>query len=351
MTQQFASDNWAGIAPEALEALLTANAAGHAPAYGDDAWTQRACDAVRRVFERDDIEVFFVFNGGAANGLALAALCKPYEAVVCTPQAHIATDEVNGLAFFGQGVSLLSAVSADQAKLTPASLHAAATQRDDLHWPRARAVSITQTTELGGVYSLDQLNSLTATARELKLKVHMDGARFANAVASLGCAPADASWRAGVDVLSFGMTKNGAPAGEAVVFFDAALADGFAWRAKQAGQLASKMRMFAAPWVGMLETGAWLRHAAHANTMAQRLAAAMRGLPGIELLHEPQANAVFAWLPRAAVDTVRSKGWRFHEVLPARPAQAGCRLMCAWDTTAQTVDAFAGDLDAACSKR
>jgi threonine aldolase len=346
--QQFASDNWAGIAPEALEALLTANAAGHAPAYGDDNWTQRACDAVRRVFERDDIEVFFVFNGGAANGLALAALCKPYDAVVCSSVAHIATDEVNGLAFFGQGISLLAAPASDQGKLTPTSLRSAATQRGDLHFPRARAVSLTQTTELGCVYSLDELRALSAEARALKLKVHMDGARFANAVASLGCAAADASWRAGVDVLSFGMTKNGAPAGEAVVFFDAALADGFAWRAKQAGQLASKMRMFAAPWVGMLESGAWLRHAAHANAMAQRLAAALRGLPGIELLHEPQANAVFAWLPRAAVQAVRSKGWRFHEVLPARDGQAGCRLMCAWDTTPQTVDAFAADFAAAC---
>jgi threonine aldolase len=148
-------------------------------------------------------------------------------------------------------------------------------------------------------------------------------------------------------VLSFGMTKNGAPAGEAVVFFDAALADGFAWRAKQAGQLASKMRMLAAPWVGMLETGAWLRHAAHANAMAQRLANGIRRLPGVELLHDPQANGVFVWLPRAAVDAVRAKGWRFHEVLPARDAHAGCRLMCAWDTTPQTVDMFVADLAAA----
>jgi threonine aldolase len=345
--QQFASDNWAGIAPEALQALLTANGAGHAPAYGDDAWTQRACDAVRRVFERDDIEVFFVFNGGAANGLALAALCKPYDAVVCSSTAHIANDEVNGLAFFGHGVSLLTAEVADQGKLTPVALRAAATQRDDLHWPRARALSLTQTTELGGVYSLDQLASLTSAARELQLRVHMDGARFANAVAALGCTPAEACWRAGVDVLSFGMTKNGAPAGEAVVFFDRALADGFAWRAKQAGQLASKMRMLAAPWVGMLEDGAWLRHAAHANAMARRLGERIGALPGVELLHAPQANAVFAWLPRAAVDAVRARGWRFHEVLPPRDGLAGCRLMCAWDTPAQTVDAFVADLSAA----
>lgn len=349
-SQQFASDNWAGIAPEALQALLTANAAGHAPAYGDDAWTQRACDAVRRVFERGDLEVFFVFNGSAANGLALASLCKPYDAVVCSREAHIATDEVNGLAFFGLGVSLLPAEADEathRAQLTPQALRAAATCRNDLHYPRARAVSLTQTTERGCVYTLDELRALTATARELGLKVHMDGARFANAVASLGCTPAQMTWQAGVDVLSFGMTKNGAPAGEAVVFFDNALADGFAWRAKQAGQLASKLRMLAAPWVGLLEGGAWLEHATHANAMAQRLAEAIGSLPGIELLRWPEANAVFAWLPRSAVDTVRARGWQFHEVLPPLATQAGCRLMCAWDTTPQTVDAFATDLAAA----
>lgn len=346
--QQFASDNWAGIAPEALQALLTANGAGHAPAYGDDAWTARACDAVRRVFERDDAQVFFVFNGSAANALSLAALCKPYDAVVCSSTAHIANDEVNGLAFFGQGISLLAAPATDEGKLTPALLRSAATQRDDLHFPRARAVSLTQTTELGCVYAVEEIGALTAAARELGLKVHMDGARFSNAVAALGCAPADATWRAGVDVLSFGMTKNGAPAGEAVVFFDAALADGFAWRAKQGGQLASKLRVVAAPWVGMLEDGAWLRHAAHANAMARRLGDAIAGLPGVQPLHpRPQANAVFAWLPRAAVQAVQSRGWRFHEVLPERDGAAGCRLMCAWDTTPETVDALVADLAAA----
>ena len=349
--QQFASDNWAAVAPEALAALLTANAAGHAPAYGDDPWTQRACDAIRRLFDHD-AEVFFVFNGSAANALSLAALCRPYEAVVCTPMAHIAVDECNGAAFFGHGIALLPASdesdAARCAKLTPAALTAAATRRTDMHASRASAVSLTQSTELGCVYTLEELRALSAAARGLGLKVHMDGARFANAVASLGCTPAAMSWQAGVDLLSFGLTKTGAPAGEAVVFFDRALAEGFEWRAKQAGQLASKMRMLSAPWVGLLEGDAWLAHARHANAMARRLATAIEALPGASLLHAPQANGVFAWLPRAAITAVRAQGWQFLEVLPEEGGRGGCRLMCAWDTRPETVDAFAADIAAAC---
>jgi threonine aldolase len=348
VTSHFASDNWAAIAPEALAALLEANGAGHAPAYGDDAWTARAADTIRSLFEAD-CAVFFVFTGGAANALALAAVCRPYEAVVCTPQAHIATDECNATGFFGQGVSLLAAANDDAAarrgKLTPAALRAAATRRGDLHAPRPRAVSLTQATELGTVYRVDELQALGACARELGLAVHMDGARFANAVATLGCTPAEASWRAGVDVLSFGATKNGAPMGEAVVFFDRRLSDGFERRVKQAGQLASKMRLIAAPWVGLLEGGAWLAHARHANAMAARLADAIGGLPGVELLHAPEANGVFARLPRTAIEAVRARGWQFHEVMPG----GVCRLMCAWDTPAQSVDAFAAELSLACA--
>jgi threonine aldolase len=344
MTQQnFASDNWAGIAPEALTALLQANAAGHAPAYGNDPWTQRACDAIRALFDHD-ADVYFVFTGGAANALALAALCQPYEAVVCTPQAHIALDEANAVGFFGGGTALLPATDAPGAKLTPAALEAAATRRRDVHASRARAVSLTQSTELGCVYTVDELQALTTTAHALGLKVHMDGARLANAVAALGVAPATLTWQAGIDVLSFGMTKNGAPAGEAVVFFDRALAEGFEWRAKQAGQLASKMRLLAAPWVGLLEGDAWLVHARHANAMAARLAAAIGRLPGVSLVVPQEANGVFAWLPRRAIDAVRERGWSFHEVLPERDGRGACRLMCAWDTEAATVDAFAADL-------
>lgn len=349
--QQFGSDNWAGTAPEALAALIDASRAGHAPAYGGDAWTQRACDAIRSLFDRE-VDVYFVFNGTAANALSLAALCRPYEAVVCTPLAHIAVDECNAVGFFGHGIALLPTAgdpaAPSGAKMTPTALRAAATARTDLHAPKAAAVSLTQSTELGSVYSLEELQALTATARELGLKVHMDGARFANALVALGCTPAAMTWQAGVDVLSFGMTKNGAPAGEAVVFFDRALAEAFEWRAKQAGQLASKMRMVTAPWVGLLDGGAWLRHAAHANAMATRLADAIAALPGVDLLQRPQSDGVFAWLPRPAVESLRERGWLFHEMLPPREGKMGCRLMCAWDTQAETVDAFVADLAAAC---
>ena len=171
----------------------------------------------------------------------------------------------------------------------------------------------------------------------------MDGARFANALATLGCAPAEISWRAGVDVLCLGGTKNGLPFGEAILFFDHALAEEFARRRKQGGQLASKMRFLAAPWLGALQDGAWLRHAAHANAMAQRLAKALEGLPGARMLAPVQANGVFVDLPEAVIATVRAKGWRFYNFVGA----TGVRFMCSWDTTAASVDALAADLRAA----
>lgn len=349
--RQFASDNWAGMAPEALAALIEANGAGHAPAYGDDAWTERACNAVRRVLEAPEAEIFFVFNGTAANALALAQLCRPHDAVVCTPHAHVNADECNALGLLGSGVSLLLADDPhDGGRLTPASLAGAARRRSDLHAPRARAVTLAQSTELGGVYTPDELRALTATARELGLAVHMDGARFANAVAALGCAPADITWRAGIDVLSFGGTKNGLAIGEAVVFFDRALAEGFAWRAKQAGQLASKMRSVTAPWLAMLDGGAWLAHARHANAMAARLSAAVARLHGARLHAEAEANGVFAWLPRAAIAALQARGWRFHEFLPPQHGLGCCRFMCAWDSTPAGVDALAADIAAACAR-
>ena len=174
-------------------------------------------------------------------------------------------------------------------------------------------------------------------AKQHQLKVHMDGARFANAVATLGCHPADVTWRAGVDVLCFGGTKNGLPVGEAVVFFDRALSEDFSYRVKQAGQLASKMRFISAPWLGMLESNLWLSNARHANAMAQRLREQLALIPGIQFLAPTQANAVFAQLPKSAIDRLQGDGWRFYEFI----AGGGCRFMCAWDTTEASVDAFA----------
>ena len=337
--QQFASDNYAGVCPEALRWFLAAND-GHQVAYGDDPWTERVADALRALFDTD-CDVYFVFNGTATNSLALASLCQSYHSVICTPVAHVETDECGGPEFFSNGSKLLLAESASAAaragKLTSAAITQLVTKRGDIHYPKPKVVSITQATELGTVYTVEELRALTATARAHRLKVHMDGARFANAVATLGTHPADLTWRAGVDVLCFGGTKNGLPVGDAVLFFDRGLSEDFAWRVKQAGQLASKMRFISAPWLGMLEDDTWLRNAAHANAMAQRLHAALRELPGVQLLQPAQANAVFAQLPRAAIERLQAAGWRFYEFI----AGGGCRFMCSWDTTPASVDAFA----------
>jgi threonine aldolase len=220
-------------------------------------------------------------------------------------------------------------------------------KRTDIHYPKPKVVSVTQATEQGSVYTPDELRAVAATAGELGLKVHMDGARFANAVASLGCRPADLTWRAGVDVLCFGGTKNGMAVGEAVVFFDRSLSAEFAYRCKQAGQLASKMRFLAAPWVGMLRDGAWLRHAARANSQARRLHQLLATVPGATPRRPPQANSVFVDLPPGVADAVRARGWRFYDFI----AGAGSRLMTAWDTTDEDLEAFTADLRAVLASR
>jgi threonine aldolase len=336
---QFASDNNAGIAPEAFAALVAANR-GHAIAYGGDDLTRRAADAIREVLDAD-AAVYLVFNGTAANSLALSALCRSTDAVVCHAFAHVNVDECGAPEFFSGGAKLL-AVDTPRAKLTPAAVAARAVTPHDEHASRPRALTLTQATELGTVYAPGEIRALAGVARERGMKVHMDGARFANAVASLGCAPAEITWRAGVDAISFGGTKNGMPFCEAVVFFDRALADEFARRRKQGGQLASKMRYLAAPWLGMLEGGAWLRHASHANAMAQRLRDAIAGLPGVSLIAPVEANGVFAHLPAPVIEGLHAKGWRFYVFV----GDTGCRFMCSWDTTPEAVDAFAADIRA-----
>lgn len=334
--QQFASDNYAGVCPEAWAAMTEANT-GHAPAYGDDRWTAEAADAFRTLFETP-CEVFFAFNGTAANSLALAALCQSYHSVICSASAHVETDECGAPEFFSNGSKLLVAQS-DDGKLTPNAIRALATGRSDLHFPKPRAVTITQPTETGQVYSLAEIRAISATCRDLGLHLHMDGARFANACASLGCSPADMTWRAGVDVLCFGGTKNGMAVGEAILFFDLALAEDFSYRCKQAGQLASKMRYLAAPWGAMLMGGGWLRNAQHANACAQRLEAAIADIPGVGPLFPVQANAVFVKAPEAVLDGLRTRGWRFYTFIGG-----GARFMFAWDTRPERVDELARDI-------
>lgn len=337
--QQFASDNYAGICPEALEAMTLANA-GSATAYGEDEWTQKAADAFRALFA-SDCDVYFVFNGTAANSLALASLCQSYHGVICSSSAHVETDECGAPEFFSNGSKLLLAQS-ENGKITPEAIRALATGRSDIHFPKARVVTITQPTETGLVYSVEEVRAISAVCRELGLKLHMDGARFAHACASLGCSPAEITWQAGVDVLCFGGTKNGMAVGDAVIFFDRALAEDFSYRCKQAGQLASKMRYLSAPWVGMLESGAWLRNAAHGNACAASLAKQVADLPDIDLIFPAEANAVFLSAPEEVLAELRVRGWRFYTFIGG-----GARFMFAWDAKPEVVNDLAADIRAA----
>ncbi|HEY0551298.1 MAG TPA: low specificity L-threonine aldolase, partial [Verrucomicrobiae bacterium] len=248
--RQFASDNYAGICPEAWQAMEQANG-GHERSYGDDRWTEEAANLIRDIFETD-CEVFFAFNGTAANSLSLAALCQSYHSILCSEVAHVETDECGAPEFFSNGTKVLLVPGAN-GKLDPAGVERMVKKRTDIHFPKPRVVSLTQATELGTVYTPDEIKAVWAKAKSCGLRMHMDGARFANAVASLGCAPKEITWQAGVDVLCFGGTKNGMAVGDAVVFFNRELAAEFDYRCKQAGQLASKMRFLSAPWVGMLQ--------------------------------------------------------------------------------------------------
>jgi threonine aldolase len=333
---QFASDNTAGICPEALAAFNAASD-GFAASYGNDSATRVVCDRLRQLFDAD-AEIFFVFNGTAANSLALATLCQSYQAVICADTAHVETDECGAPEFFSNGSKLLSAPHR-HGKLTSAGMLDLITRRSDVHYPRPRAVSLTQPSELGTIYQVGEVAGIARVAKEHGLKVHMDGARFANAVAALGLSPADMTWRLGVDVLCFGGTKMGLPIGEAILFFDRALGADFEYRCKQAGQLASKMRFLSSPWLAMLEDGVWLRHAGHANEMARRLAARIAALPGAGLLLPAEVNGVFVNLPPAASEALRQRGWSFYNFIGG-----GARFMCSWATTPAAVDHLVDDI-------
>ncbi len=335
--RHFASDNYSGICPEAWEALASANE-GHVASYGDDHWTERASNMIREVFEAD-CEVFFVFNGTAANSLSLASLCQSYHSILCHQTAHVETDECGAPEFFSNGTKMLLLSGAD-GKIDPSAIEPMVKRRLDIHYPKPKVLSVTQATEVGTVYTPSELGVLGEIAKRLGLRMHMDGARFANAVASLGVRPRQITWEAGVDVLCLGGTKNGAPVGDAVVFFNKELAFEFDYRCKQAGQLASKMRFLSAPWVGMLEGGAWLKRATHANSMAALLESKAEEIPGVRLLFPRQANSVFLELPKKVIEALHGRGWRFYSFI----GEGGCRFMGTWDTRASDVEALAADL-------
>ena len=252
--------------------------------------------------------------------------------MICADSAHIATDECGAPEFFSNGLKLLP-VSVGGGKLRPEVIRDTATRRDDIHFPKPKVVSITQSTETGQVYSVAEVEAIGRVCRELGLRLHMDGARFANAVASLGCDPASVTWRAGVDVLCFGGTKNGMAVGEAILFFDREAAKDFEYRCKQAGQLASKMRFLAAPWLGMLKGGQWLENAAHANGEARYFAAALSALPGLRIPFPVEANAVFIQAAPRVLDALRNKGWKFYNFIGD-----SARFMFSWRTDRASVD-------------
>jgi len=334
---EFSSDNVAPICPEAWAALQEANA-HFAPSYGEDRWTARVCDRAREIFETN-CDVYFVLTGTAANALALAQLCKSFQSVICHQHAHLQTDECGAPEFFTGGSKLLLVRGAD-GKIDIDQVEALLARHNELHSHKPGAISISQATEFGTVYTSDQIAAIGDLARTHRLFLHMDGARFANAIASLNCAPKAITWEAGVDVLCFGGTKNGAAAGELVIFFDKDFSREFDYRTKQAGHLGSKMRFLAAPWLGLLTGDVWLRNAQHANDAARRLADRLEKEAGIQSVFSVEANAMFVSMRERLVKGLQAHGWRFYKFIEPDVY----RLMCSWATTERDISDFVGDV-------
>ena len=334
----FTSDNVTGAAPEILEALMRAMQAGPMPSYGADPISARLERRLAELFETE-VAVFPVAPGSAADALALATLCPPYGAIYCHHDAHINTDECGAPEAFTGGAKLVGLPGA-HGKLEAATLEAALAKAPFgfVHAVQPAALSLTQATEAGTVYTPDEVRALADIARRHGLPVHMDGARFANALARLGCTPAELTWKAGVDVLSFGATKNGALAAEAVVVFKPELVRDFAFRRKRGGHLFSKMRVLSAQLDAYVADGLWLRLAAHANAMADRLAAGLARVPGAALRDPVEANEIFVALPEAVTAGLLDKGYQFY-----RWEGPVVRLVTSWATRAEDVDALVAD--------
>ncbi|MQX37848.1 threonine aldolase family protein [Roseospira navarrensis] len=333
----FASDNVTGVAPEIAQAL-TAAADGTAMPYGNDPWTAKLSKRLCEVFETE-VEVFPVATGTAANALALWQCVPPFGAVICHEDSHINTDECGAPEMFTGGAKLVGLPGAD-GKMSPDAVDAAIRRTGfrPIHRVRPSVLSLTQATECGTVYGLDEIAALAEVARGHGLTVHMDGARFANALVSLGCSPADMTWRAGVDVLCLGATKNGAWAAEAVIFLRPGLAGDFAERRKRSGHLLSKSRFVSAQVLAYLEDDLWRRNAAHANAMARRLADGLAALPGVDPGAPPAANMVFPILPDGLREGLRARGALFLDWPAERPGKV--RLVTSHATRADDVDAF-----------
>ena len=327
----FISDNAYGASPQILGALA-AIGQDPAPAYGEDAITAGLTARFSEIFERE-VAVYPVINGTAANSLCLATLVPPHGAIFCHAEAHIAVDECGAPEFFTHGAKLVSIAGAD-AKLTPAAIEKALAhfQKGFVHHAQPKAVSLTQSTELGTVYTPNEIAAVARLARDHGMKLHIDGARFANALVSLGCTPAELTWKSGVDALSFGATKNGALAAEAVIFFDPADARDFEYRRKKSGHLLSKMRFISAQLEGYLADDHWLANARRANALAQRLAQGLSAVANIEIAHPVSANAVFASMPPALAARLRAAGVVFYDWGARQDGRILARLMLSFAT-------------------
>ncbi len=340
----FASDNSGPALPEVLAAMSEANT-GYAMAYGTDPIMDQVREKIREIFEAPDAAVYLVGLGTAANALSLATLCQPWETIFCTPMAHINVDECNAPEFYTGGTKLTPVGQAD--KMTTADLRSAieAEENRGVHGPQRGPISITQVTECGTVYTLDELKALTDLAKSYNLPCHLDGARFANAMMTLGCSPAEMSWKAGFDAVSFGGTKNGCVGVEAVIFFDPKHAWEFELRRKRGAQLYSKHRFLSAQMLGYLTDDLWKVAAAKANTQAKRLSDGLRAIEGVTFRFEPQANMIFMETSRVRHQRLKAAGAIYHietgslEGDDPHETLMG-RLVCDWSIPDAEIDRF-----------
>jgi threonine aldolase len=340
----FTSDNWAGVHPQIMEAMCAANE-GSVPAYGADDATEAAIAALSAVFERK-VQVFFVTTGSAANGLALAALMKPWGAAIAHEHAHVHIDECGAPEFYTGGGKILT-VPGEGGKLTPEAVKAAVSvyHPPQTHRVQPSVLSLTQATEWGTVYSPSEVGALCETARSFGLMTHMDGARFAGAVAAGAGSPAELSWKAGVDILCLGGTKNGCMAAEAVICFSDEAAAELPFRQKRAGLSWSKHRFLSVQWSAYLKDGLWLGLAGHAGDMAAKLAEGLGGHTEITLISEPEINEVFVTMPDALAESLREQGARFYDWI--QPNDAYDRKARRFVTSYVTTEAEIEDLAAA----
>lgn len=328
----FVSDNVSVACPQVMEAVQKANA-GVVPSYGKDTWTSNLQSTLSDIFEKD-VVVFPAVTGTACNALALASITPPFGAIYCHELAHINTDECGAPEHFSGGAKLIP-IPGQNGKLTADALAKAIFGAGNIHHAQPAALSITQSCEAGTIYSLEEIQALSSVARKHKLKVHMDGARFANALSALGASPAEMTWKAGVDVLSFGGTKNGCLMAEAVVFFNPEDARAMPFLHKRAGQLVSKMRFISAQLIAYVNDDLWLKNARHANAMAALLSEGMRAVDGVKLAYPTQANEVFARLPEPVVKALEAAGFEINNDELDKTAE---RFVCAWDTRKEDVE-------------